>query len=385
LLRNGPGAFSVKTSTRYVHILSLSPTYQALQNCILTQPPFHFITCFSQWTPDQPEPVSWKGYYMKNPIVPTDYPSIHAALAIVANGSKKKPRQSGNVRVLVRPGRYSMPEAVTIHATRRTTRITLEAMSLPETFTPGDTSRAFFYRNDKRVTLVSKTRLRNEPLFRVLRGELVLKNLCLEHMAMGVDIWRGNAAIHVQPSIGESTLRPSAPVAKAAAVLESVEIVSESGRGILAIDGAHVHIKGSYIHDCAATGVYVGGHGTRVVLETVDVTENGTGNQHFGGIARGQSGMCIDQGVVSLTDCNVSHNVASGISIISPDLTELTLTKTDVLTNGYKQIHVHVGSLDRVVINPDCKLAVTGLSSPRSTILVAERADIESEADLTGF
>jgi hypothetical protein len=116
---------------------------------------------------------------MKNPIVPTDYPSIHAALAIVANGSKKKPRQSGNVRVLVRPGRYSMPEAVTIHATRRTTRITLEAMSLPETFTPGDTSRAFFYRNDKRVTLVSKTRLRNEPLFRVLRGELVLKNLCL--------------------------------------------------------------------------------------------------------------------------------------------------------------------------------------------------------------
>jgi hypothetical protein len=278
-----------------------------------------------------------------------------------------------------------MPEAVTVHATRRTTRITVQAMQLPKTFMPGDTSRAFFDPNDRRVTLVSKTRLRNEPLFRVLRGELVLKNLCLEHMAMGVDIWKGNAAIQVQPSDGESTLQPSAPVAKAAAILESVEVVSHSGRGIVAVNGAHVHIKDAYIHDCAATGVYVCGHGTRAVLETVDVTENGEGNQYYGGIARGQSGICIDQGILCLTDCNVSRNVASGISIISPDLTELTLKNTDILANGSRPIAIHVGNLDRFDISPDCQLASMGLFSPRSTILVAELADQESEGDMTEF
>jgi hypothetical protein len=323
---------------------------------------------------------------MKNPVVPTDYPSIHAALTAVSSGHKKKRRQSGNARILVRPGQYSMPEAVIVHATRRTTRITVQGMSLPETFTPGVTSLALFDRDASRVKLVSNTRLRNEPLFRVLRGELMLKNLCLEHMSMGIDIWSGNAAIMVRPDVGEATLRPStSPGAKAAAVLESVEVVSHSGRGIVVLDGAHVRIKDSYIHDCAATGMYVGGHDSRAVLEAVDVTENGTGNHRVGGIVRGHSGIYIDQGVVSITDCNVSQNSASGVSVISPDLTELTLTKTDILTNGNRPIDVHVGSLDRLVINPDCKLAVIGCFNPRSTILAAERADDESDADLTEF
>jgi hypothetical protein len=319
---------------------------------------------------------------MKNPVVPTDYPSIHAALAVVSNGSKKKSRQSGNVRVLVRPGRYSMPEAVTIHTAHRTTQITVEALTLPETFMPGDTRLAFLYRNDKRVTLLSKTRVCNEPLFRVLGGKLVLKNLCLEHMAMGVDIWRGNAAIQVQPNNEESTLGPSTPVAKAAAVLESVEIVSYSGRGIVVLDGAHVHIKDSYIHGCAATGVYVGGEDTRAVLETVDLTENGVGSQHFGGISRGQSGICIGEGVVSITDCNVSRNLVFGISVLSPGLTELALKNTDILTNGSRPIAVHYGNMDHIAITADCQLACMGSFSPRSTILVAELVDHESEGEI---
>ena len=310
---------------------------------------------------------------MKNPVVPTDYPSIHAALAVVNNGSKRKPRQSGNVRILVRPGRYYMPKVVTVHAIHRTVQITVEAMRLPEPFKLG------------RVCLSSKTRLRNEPIFRVTRGKLVLKDLYLEHVSMGVDISCGNAAIQVQPDSGETSHPLSAAVAKASAVLESIEVMSHSGRGIMALDGGHIQIKDSYIHDCAAAGVFVGGNGSRADLRRVDVTENGTGNYFFGGIARGHSGIYIDKGVVNITDSNVSRNLGSGIFIVSPDLTELTLEKTDILTNINSPIQTCVGGTERVIVGPECQLAFAGSFSPRSTILVAERADDDSEAGLIDF
>jgi hypothetical protein len=322
---------------------------------------------------------------MKNPVVPTDYPSIHAALAVVSNGSKRKPRQKGNIRILVRPGRYYMPEVVTVHATRRTVQITVEAMRLPATFMLSDTSAEGFDHNVGQVCLLSKTRLRNEPIFRVTRGKLVLKDLYLEHVSMGVDIWNGNAAIQVQPDIGETSHPLPPAVAKASAVLKSVEVISHSGRGIMALDGGHVQIKDSYIHDCAATGVFVGGNGSRADLKGVDVTENGTGNQYFGGIARGHSGIYIDQGVVSIADSNVSLNLGCGIFIVLPDLTELTLAKTDILANFNSPIHTAVGDADRVVIDRDCQLGFSGSFSPRSTVLVAESADDESETDLIDF
>jgi hypothetical protein len=335
--------------------------------------PLNVTACLRQWTPDQQEPTSWKDYYMKNPVVPTDYSSIHAALAVVSNGSKRKPRQSGDARILVRPGRYYMPKVVTVHAIRRTVQITVEAIRLPEPFMLG------------RVCLLSKTRLPNEPIFRVLRGELVLKNLYLEHVSMGVDIWSGNAAIQVQPNNGNTVDPLSTAVAKASAVLESVEVMSQSGRGIVALDGGHVQIKDSYIHDCAATGVFVGGNGSRADLQRVDVTDNGTGNHFLGGIARGQSGIYIDKGIVSITDSNVSRNLGSGIFIVSPDLTELTLETTDILENIISPIRTYAGDTDRVVVDPECQLAFAGSFSPHSTILVAERADDECESGLFGF
>jgi hypothetical protein len=325
---------------------------------------------------------------MNNPVVPTDYPTIHKALAVVSNGSKKKPRQSGNVRILVRPGRHYMPKVVTIHATRRTARIAVEAMRLPETCIRDDDSHDYSYDGSegRLVTLVSHTSLRNEPLFRVIRGKLMLKGLCLEHVSMGIDIWSGNAAIQVQSDDGEMTEAPlPSTVAKAAVVLESVEVISSSGRGIVVLGGAHLHIKDSYIHDCAATGVYVGGSGSRAVLEAVDVTENGMGNLRVGGIVRGHSGIYIDQGVVSITDCNVSRNSSSGIAVISPDQTELTLKKTDILTNGNTPIDIHAGYAGLIVVHPDCQLAVIGPPHPaRSTILAAEQlADDESDGEMS--
>jgi hypothetical protein len=202
---------------------------------------------------------------------------------------------------------------------------------------------------------------------------------------MGTDIWNGNTAIQVQPDSGETPHSLSASVAKASAVLESVEVISYSGRGIVALDGGHVQIKDSYIHDCAATGVFVGGNGSRADLKRVDVTENGTGNYFLGGITRGNSGIHIDKGVVNITDCNPSKNLGSGILIVMPDVTELTLEKTDILANINGPIHTYAGGTERVVVGPECQLALAGPFSPRSTILLAERADDESENDLIDF
>jgi hypothetical protein len=247
---------------------------------------------------------------------------------------------------------------------------------------PDNRSRDYFGDDRSRVSLVSQTRLRNEPLFRVIRGELLLKDLCLEHISRGIDIWSGNAAIQVQPNCGEMTHPPQAAAAKASAVLESVEVVSHSGRGIVALDGAHVQIKDSYIHDCAATGLYVGGNDCRAVLEAVDVTENGMGSQRVGGIVRGHSGICIQQGFVSITDCNLSRNMLSGIAVISPGRTELTLKTTDLLMNGHSSIQLQNEVMDRLVVDCGCKIDFKGSFSPRSTILVAEEyAEDESQGN----
>jgi hypothetical protein len=275
-----------------------------------------------------------------------------------------------------------MSEVVTVHATRRTTRMTVEAMKVPETCIYDEDSLEYELVEHRQVKLVSHIFLRNETLFRVIRGKLVLKNMSLEHVSLGINIWSGNAAIQLQPDNAETTQPPpSTTLAKAALLLQSVEVVFRSGRGIVVLGGAHAQIKASYIHACAAAGVYVGGNGSRAVLEEVDVTENGMGNLRVGGIVRGHSGIYIDQGIVSITDCNVSHNSSSGIAVISPDETELTLKKTDILTNGNIPVDVHDGNAGRIVIHPDCQLAVIGPPNPaRSTILLAElRADDESD------
>jgi hypothetical protein len=275
-----------------------------------------------------------------------------------------------------------MPTAVTIRALKRTTQITVQGMRLPETFIPDDATQGPFGCNDSRVSLVSQTRLRNEPLFRVIHGELLLKDLCLEHMSRGIGIWSGNAGIHLQPDTGEM-IQPPPPVtvAKAALVLESVEVVSRSGRGIVVLGGAHAQIKDSYIHDCAATGLYVGRDGSRAALEAVDVTDNGMGNQRIGGIVGGHSGIYIDEAVVSISDCNVSRNWLSGIAVISPGRTELTLKTTDLLLNGTSSIQLENEVMERLVDHSGCQIDFKGSFSPRSTILMAEqRADDESEA-----
>lgn len=73
--------------------------------------------------------------------------------------------------------------------------------------------------------------------------------------------------------------------------LDSVNITSWSGRGIVNVDGGDLKISNSYIHDCAATGIYIGSTGSRAHIESTDVIKNGRGNlRNSRGISAGHSG-----------------------------------------------------------------------------------------------
>jgi len=192
---------------------------------------------------------------------------------------------------------------------------------------------------NNRATLVLKTKRQNEPLFRLRRGSFAIRNIDLKHGSLGEDLWNGNSAIHIQPTLepdGDS-IEESAPTV----TLDSVAITSSSGRGVVNVDGGHVKIRNSYIHDCAATGIYIGGSGSRATIEHSDVISNGKGNRrNRRGIAAGHSGIYLEQGHASIIDCNVSRNSLTGVSAISRDNSLLNLQDSDLVSNGTFQLEM---------------------------------------------
>jgi len=129
--------------------------------------------------------------------------------------------------------------------------------------------------------------------------------------------------------------------------MEHVEITSASGRGVVNIDGGHLSLSNCYIHDCAATGIYVGGPGSVARIHRSDVVRNGNGNRtHRRGIARGHSGVYLEQGHATISDCNISRNALTGISAVSPDNAILDLQESELISNGSFQLEMPgVGSL----------------------------------------
>ena len=192
----------------------------------------------------------------------------------------------------------------------------------------------------RRATLVFKSRRDNEPAVRICRGRLDVHNVAISHHSEGLDIWNGNAAVQVQPS--EDAL-PSNNINPPQAILRGVHVSSRTGRGVVNIDGGHLQMSGCAVTDCAATGIYIGGPGSRVVLEQTDVVRNGLGycnsNRRMG-IARGHSGVYLEQGVAQIVDCNISQNTLTGISAVSPDNAILTLEMCDLMSNGTNQLEM---------------------------------------------
>lgn len=368
-----------------------------------------------QWKLGEPEPESWLEHYRVTPCVPTDYPSIHAAMAIASGHAATSTRsnrgdrpdehtQRRSIRILLRPGTHYLKEALNIQALNGAT-VTIETIQLPKNlFQAPRTARssgqlqeqgpavaaAALSNNNKRnhpirnflsrarsgsgdytgavvveetdysdssylsedwmdllpeppkhATLVLRTRRHNEPAFRIRQGTVTLSNIEIQHTSCGIDIWNGNAAIQIQPPMGADDSPLPVVGSRPIAVLKDVKITSRSGRGIVNIDGGNLFMSRCAVHDCAATGIYVGGQGSCAVVEQTDVVRNGIGNRHSRrGIARGHSGVYLEQGDARISDCNVSMNTLTGISSVSPDNSFLTLESSELTMNGTYQLEI---------------------------------------------
>lgn len=240
--------------------------------------------------------------------------------------------------------------------------------------TPSETYRTNSSRRirDNRASLVLTTRRHNEPLLRVLQGSFMLRNVDLKHGSNGDDIWNGNSAIHIQPTVRPNNDSVDIPAPNV--TLDGVDVTSFSGRGVVNIDGGHLKISNSYIHDCAATGIYVGGAGSRAMIEQSDVIDNGKGNtKNRRGIASGHSGIYLEQGHASIIDCNISRNTLTGISAINPDKALLNLQSSDLVSNGTFQLEMpDIGSVShRNSVTINNTFASFGSGRSRS-ILLAE-------------
>mmetsp|Transcript_2796 Transcript_2796/g.4521 ORF Transcript_2796/g.4521 Transcript_2796/m.4521 type:complete len:581 (-) Transcript_2796:196-1938(-) len=227
-----------------------------------------------------------------------------------------------------------------------------------------------------RASLISKSRRSNEPILRVRQGTVHLVNINICHNSHGVDIWNGNAAIQIQPPLGpdDIPLATTSTTAPPTCRLKGVNITSKSGRGICNMDGGLAIISHCYVHDCAATGIYVGGPGSHALIERTDVTNNGNGNRHArrgNGIARGHSGIYLEQGQCVVRDCNISQNSLTGISAVSQENAILSLEESDLIANGAQQLEMPPnGTLSRRrSLTRDNTLATEGLSRSRSGLI----------------
>jgi len=219
------------------------------------------------------------------------------------------------------------------------------------------------------ATLILKTRKHNEPLFRVRQGKIKLVNLELLHNCHGMDIWNGNAAIQIQPPRNVEESETTAALVRPSMWMESVEVLSHSGRGIVTIDGGFSSIQNCYVHDCAATGIYVGGPGTQAIIERTDVLHNGNGTRNRRGVGRGHSGVYLEQGKAIIRDCNISRNSLTGISAVSLVNTSLNLEQSDLVANGAGQLDMPRGAPMSVDLERNNRLAAIGLLRSRSGLV----------------
>lgn len=188
----------------------------------------------------------------------------------------------------------------------------------------------------RRAKLILKTRKQNKPLIYVQEGLLHLKNIDLCHYSSGTDIWRGNAALQLQPLLDTQGIPSTTVIRQPTAILNNVDVMSQSGRGIVAIDGGRVIARKCRIHHCAATGLFVAGLGSEATVEDCDIVSNGVGNRLSSrGVAPGHSGIFVSQGYARVINSNVSHNSLTGISPAqSMNNSEVQIVNSTLIGNG---------------------------------------------------
>jgi hypothetical protein len=180
--------------------------------------------------------------------------------------------------------------------------------------------------------------------------EAQLSNVQLLHSTMGSDIWGGNCAILVEGR--KSRLR-----------LTSCSIQSESGRGVVATNGSFLEMKeGSVIHDCAATGLYLGDNDSVASISGCNIIRNGGGSRrplptevdNFDGnetdrVPPGHSGVYVEAGRAFIENSLVAGNSLTGVSIVRGG--GVMISGCDVTENGSEAILVEESFETRGEVN----------------------------------
>ncbi len=126
-------------------------------------------------------------------------------------------------------------------------------------------------------------------------------------------MWNGNCAVYCHGDLTHTCL-------------EECSIQSDSGRGIVVSNGAGVILVRSSIHDCAATGVYVGGEGSSVDIVSSNIIRNGFGRRPLQdlllerirapGIREGHSGLYVEDGDAEIRNTLIAGNCLTGLSVV---------------------------------------------------------------------
>lgn len=234
-------------------------------------------------------------------------------------------------------------------------------------------------RGQTRAVLTLRSRKHNQPVVKVRRGSCILRNLELRHTSDGLDIWNGNSVVQIQPPSRDGAM-PISVASMPTALLDHVDITSESGRGVVNIDGGNLTLRHCYIHDCAATGVYMGAALSKLTMEHSDVVRNGNGNSNHRrrGVARGHSGIYLEQGLAEITDSNISHNCSTGISAVNPANSILHLSTSELVSNGTTQLEMPaIGTTAyRKSSTREVHSSNIGNPKPRSALLAMENLEL---------
>lgn len=163
---------------------------------------------------------------------------------------------------------------------------------------------------------------------------ITLQDLTLLHYSRGTDIWNGNCAIYCH-GVSTNTL------------IDRCSIQSDSGRGIVVSNGAAVQLVQSTIHDCAATGLYVGDNST-LTMTSCNLVRNGFGRLplHLDeedmaetAITRaGHSGLYVEAAEASIKDTLIADNCLTGMSVVRQGIVKIC--QSHVVGNGHDPIVV---------------------------------------------
>jgi hypothetical protein len=140
-----------------------------------------------------------------------------------------------------------------------------------------------------------------------------LQNLVLLHYAEGTDLWHGNSAVYCHGDLTHTHF-------------DGCSIQSDSGRGIVISNGAQVIVTRSTIHDCAATGIYLGGDESSLDIITSNILRNGFGRNdnderpRTPTVQAGHSGLYIEAANAEIRNTLVAENCLTGLSVV-PTLT----------------------------------------------------------------